>query len=272
MSTLYQTGRVQRHPLDLLMPSVRAFDAGACEPLHVHEDEGQLKWPRGYALVCTPRGIFVVPPSWAVWIPAGSAHRGIYLQALREHNVHVHASHCAELPQQCCAIHVSAALQGALAQALTEHRQDLESRARRDRQLLRSLRAELIDLGVAPVPLTLSPGSRIRQVADELLLDRDPGRTLSQWAEALGMSTSTFNRAFVRDTGATFGEWRKRVRLLKALPRLAAGQNVAAVARELGYRPSSFIHMFRQTLGTTPGRYYRSELDVSSAAEGPSTS
>jgi AraC-like DNA-binding protein len=262
MTTPSRTGLLQRHPLELLSPSIRAFEAGASEPLHVHDDEGQLKWPRGFALVCTPRGIFVVPPSWAVWIPAGSAHRGIYLQALREHNVHIHVSHCAGLPEHCCAIHVSPALERALSHALTERGWGLESRARRDRQLLDSLRRELHDLGVAPVPLTFPPSSRIRQVADELL-EQDSGQTLSQWAEALGMSTSTFNRVFVRDTGATFGEWRKRVRLLKALPRLAAGHNVAAVARELGYRPSSFIHMFRQTLGTTPGRYYRSVLDAS---------
>jgi len=258
--TTYQTGSLQRDPVELLLPSIRSFAAGACEPLHVHEDEGQLKWPRGHAMVCTPRGIFVLPPSWAVWIPAGQAHLGIYLQPLREHNVHVHVTHCAGLPEQCCAVDVSPALETALATAFAARPSEGEARARRDHALLASLREELVDLGVSPVPLTSPPGSRIRTVADELLVGEDSGRSLAHHAAALGMSPSTFNRAFLRDTGATFGEWRKRARLLKALPQLAAGRNVASVARELGYRPSSFIHMFRQTLGTTPGRYYRSAL------------
>ncbi len=262
---MYQTGLLQRDPLELLVPSVRAFEAESSEPLHVHEDEGQLKWPRGHAMVCTPRGIFVVPPSWAVWIPAGQAHRGIYLQALREHNVHIHVSQCSPLPQRCCAVRVSAALAEALSSALVERRCDFESRARRDRALLERLRGELVDLGVAPVPLTFPANSRLRAVADELLMGRDSGRTLAQWAAALGVSSSTINRAFARDTGTTLGEWRKRARLLKALPRLAAGHHVTAVARELGYRPSSFIHMFRQTLGTTPGRYYRGEQGAAPA-------
>lgn len=258
--SVYQTGLAQRDPLELLLPSERAFEAQAAEPLHVHEDEGQLKWPRGYAMVCTPRGIFVLPPSWAVWIPAGHAHCGIYLQALREHNVHVHVSQCGGLPRHCCAIHVSAALAEAVSRALAQRRCDFESRTRRDRALLARLEAELVDTGVAPVPLTLPSGSRIRPVADALLMARGADLSLAQWAAAQGMSASTFNRAFVRDTGVTFGEWRKRALLLKALPRLAAGHNVTSVARELGYRPSSFIHMFRQTLGTTPGRYYRGEV------------
>lgn len=258
--SVYQTGLLQREPQELLMPSVRAFDADASEPLHVHDDEGQLKWPRGHAMVCTPRGIFVLPPTWAVWIPAGQAHRGIYLQALREHNVHLHVSQCGGFPRHCCVVRVSTALAGALSSAVAQRRCDLERRIRRDRALLAQLQVELIDLGVAPVPLTFPPSSRIRPVADELLMAGDGGRTLAQWAAALGMSPSTFNRVFVRDTGATFGQWRKRAHLLKALPRLAAGHNVTSVAQELGYRPSSFIHMFRQTLGTTPGRYYRGEL------------
>ena len=82
-------------------------------------------------------------------------------------------------------------------------------------------------------------------------------RSLSAWATRVGSSPSTINRDFLDDTGLTLGEWRKRARLLSALVQLARGRDVASVASELGYRPSSFIHMFRQALGVTPGRYFR---------------
>jgi AraC-like DNA-binding protein len=59
----------------------------------------------------------------------------------------------------------------------------------------------------------------------------------------------------------SFRAWRQQVRLLGALERLAAGQAVTTVAWELGYEsPSAFGAMFRRALGTTPGRYFASEV------------
>ena len=44
-----------------------------------------------------------------------------------------------------------------------------------------------------------------------------------------------------------------------ALRLLAGGQAVTTVALEAGYGgPSAFVHAFRQTFGSTPGRYFRS--------------
>lgn len=254
--TVHQTGVLDRNELEILNVSTRSFEAGAAEPLHVHEDEGQFKWPGGHAMVSTPCGIFVLPRDWAVWIPAGQHHAGLYSEALKERNVHVHSSHCEALPQRCCAVRVTAKLARAVIRALDQRRL-LPGREARDRALLDCLRDEIVDLGVAPVAMRLPSRARIRPVADLLLAQPGSNRTISQWAALVGMSASTINRDFIEDTGLTFGEWRKRARLLSALSQLAGGSEVASVAHELGYRSSSFIHMFRQTLGMTPGRYFR---------------
>ena len=54
----------------------------------------------------------------------------------------------------------------------------------------------------------------------------------------------------------TFGQWRRQLRLMRAVTLLSEGRAVTTVAYDLGYHsPSAFIAMFRQTLGAPPGRY-----------------
>jgi AraC-like DNA-binding protein len=55
----------------------------------------------------------------------------------------------------------------------------------------------------------------------------------------------------------SFSAWRQQVRLMAALPRLARGEPVTAVALDLGYEaPGSFTEVFRRWFGTTPSGYF----------------
>ena len=63
----------------------------------------------------------------------------------------------------------------------------------------------------------------------------------------------TLARRCRRDLGMGFAEWRQRLRIVRALPRLEAGEKVASVALDLGYASASaFIAMFRRVTGATP--------------------
>ena len=73
----------------------------------------------------------------------------------------------------------------------------------------------------------------------------------------VGASERTLARLFLKETGVGFRQWRQRLRMLTAIERLAAGQDVTAVALDLGYSSSSaFIAMFKRELGETPGRFF----------------
>ena len=85
----------------------------------------------------------------------------------------------------------------------------------------------------------------------------DDERHLQEWATWAGIAPRTLTRRFALETGFSFTAWRQRVRLLRALERLAAGVPVTRVALELGYdNVSAFIALFRRTFGVTPGRYF----------------
>ncbi|MFC3136090.1 helix-turn-helix transcriptional regulator, partial [Microbaculum marinum] len=72
-----------------------------------------------------------------------------------------------------------------------------------------------------------------------------------------GMARRSFARRVAAETGLSFGAWRRRLRMLRAIEQLAAGDPVTAVALETGYDSvSAFIHAFRGELGVTPGRYF----------------
>ena len=62
-----------------------------------------------------------------------------------------------------------------------------------------------------------------------------------------------------------FATWRRQVRLLAALERLAAGEPVGAIAYAVGYESASaFITAFTRSLGATPGRWFHGEAPTSS--------
>jgi AraC-like DNA-binding protein len=76
-----------------------------------------------------------------------------------------------------------------------------------------------------------------------------------QHAEAAGASVRTLSRLFQNNLGMGFAEWRRQVQLATAVAELIQGQPVSAIARSLGYSPSSFSDMFRRELGVAPSQY-----------------
>ena len=70
-------------------------------------------------------------------------------------------------------------------------------------------------------------------------------------------ASRTLARLFAGETGMRFVDWRRQARLAAALVRLAEGEDVATVARGLGYASASaFTAMFRQSLGKAPREYF----------------
>jgi len=65
----------------------------------------------------------------------------------------------------------------------------------------------------------------------------------------------TLARLFKDGLGMGFAEWRRQVQLATAVAELIQGAPVSAIARELGYSPSSFSDMFRRELGVAPSQF-----------------
>ena len=121
----------------------------------------------------------------------------------------------------------------------------------------------LVDL-LQPVAMTTidvrwPTDDRARQVADRLAASPADSRTLAEWGHEVGASERTLARAFVAETGVSFGRWRTLIRIQAALTALAGGEPVGNVARRVGYdSDSAFVQAFRRETGVTPASYFRS--------------
>ena len=104
-----------------------------------------------------------------------------------------------------------------------------------------------------PLQLPMPRDARARRFA-ALLQDRpDEKATIARLSRAAGAGRRTIERLFLTETKMTVGEWRRRLRLLRAVQLLAKGESVTNAALDAGYSSmSAFIAVFRKAFGTTP--------------------
>jgi AraC-like DNA-binding protein len=227
------------------------LDPGYWFPEHEHVGH-QLNWTaRGVLGVAAGTRYWVLPPTRALWIPAGTVHRTGASREAVLHSVLVPA----DRPDIGRGHPVPVAVDGLLV-ALARHlrRTDLSAtaRGRAEDVLLDGLRP----LPDAPIDLPDPSDDRAAAVAAALHADPADPRGLAAHAAAVGSSRRTLSRVFVQDTGLTFEAWRTRLRLRIGLILLADGAPVSRVAHDVGYSTASaFLAAFRRVTGTSPGRY-----------------
>jgi len=228
------------------MPAGTVFD------WHTHQDH-QLAWAAsGVLTVLTAERTWVLPPTRALWIPAGLPHEtGADGRAtMRSLYVRPGAFGGWSAPTAVVASPLLAELIGYLA--------DPELDAVR-RVHAETLLADLLKpVPVTAIELRLPDSGPARRVAEALRRDPADKRTLRDWGREVGASERTLARAFAAGAGVPFGRWRTLLRLQAALPALAAGDVVGRVALRVGYEtPSAFVAAFRREIGVTPTAYFR---------------
>jgi AraC-like DNA-binding protein/quercetin dioxygenase-like cupin family protein len=230
------------------MPAGTRFD------WHTHEDH-QLAWAAtGVLTVLIGESTWVLPPTRALWIPAGLPHETASDGRATMRSLYIRPGLSPvtwEDPTPVAASPLLAELIGYLGEP------GLPAGHRAHAEVL------LADL-LTPVPATtiqvpLPSVPTARRVAEALRADPTDRRTLREWGRAVGVSERTLARAFAAEAGVPFGRWRTRLRLQAALSMLAAGQPVSRVAGRVGYDTSSaFVAAFRRETGQTPGSFFRS--------------
>ncbi|MEN2976435.1 helix-turn-helix transcriptional regulator (plasmid) [Tistrella bauzanensis] len=235
---------------------------------HHDHPRGQIEYAlTGVMTAITDDGTWVVPPRTALWIPARTMHQVRNWGPLSLRTLYLDMAVCAALPTGCRVFRVSDLLHALIVEMVAvPHEYPLDGREARIADLLIGELGRMPDVDLhAPMP----QDRRLARICREVLKDPAAEHDLDHWAGIGGMARRTLTRQFRRETGLTFNEWRQQVRLLEALPRLAAGETVTNVALDLGYEsPSAFTAMFRRTLGATPRDYLRTTTDGGAQARG----
>ena len=212
----------------------KTFAAGSSTGRHHHPRAQLLYATAGLMMATAEDGTWVVPEGHALWIPPGLPHAVVMHGDVAMCSAYLAVEAIPGFPGRARVIEVSPLLAAALA-ALTGE-PVLYDEAGRGGHLAALV---LDEIGRAPetrLTLPLPRDARLRRIC--LALIDDPARALDldAWAEQAALSRRTLTRRFRRETGLTFGQWRARARIVRALALAADGRSLRQVAEAVGYR------------------------------------
>lgn len=217
---------------------------------HAHPVSQLLSVRRGIMKLVVERSVWVVPPHFAVWVPADTLHTSRTSAHCEFQATFFSERESFLRPRDAYGVTVTPLLHELLARLRAA---DLTQVQRRniERVLFDNLTPAEHDLRVR-----MPRDSRILPITEALTTEPGDRRSLEDWAESLEFSSKTLARIFQNETGVSFHSWRQLLRVQSALEQLSEGASVALVASTLGYaQTSTFIDAFRRVLDVTPGQY-----------------
>jgi len=226
--------------------------AGTWFPWHVH-NKHQLVWAaRGVVAVNVGEAHWVLPPTRALWLPAGVEHRTGADRHASLRGIYADPPRCPVNWPSPRLIAVRPLLRELLEHLTSE---DIGPDARLRAEAVAFDLMEPVDVVPITVPMPAEP--RAARVAAALVADPADQRSLAEFGREVGAGERTLARIFLAECRLTFGAWRTQARLRAALPGLAAGKPLTGVARRVGYASTSaFVAAFRRAVGVTPGAYF----------------
>jgi AraC-like DNA-binding protein len=216
-------------------------------PEHAHVSDQLIYGTRGVMEVAAAASLWLIPPQFAVWIPAHVLHAIRMPDAVSMRTLYLRPG--LARGKTCAVLHVSALLRELIVEAVRMG--DLRTRNAGHAALRDVIVGQIAKASSVPTKLSMPTDPRARAFADAVIAQ--PKLALAAQCRKAGVSLRTLQRIFRREVGTDFDTWRRQARLMKAVELLAAGRSIKEVAFAVGYRQAStFIAMFRRSLGVTP--------------------
>jgi AraC-like DNA-binding protein len=185
----------------------------------------------------------MIEPGTALWMPPGTPHAALALEAAAFRGIYVDRAYSAILPGRP----VSFLALPMFVAAVPE----LESSRGRRRVLVGSLLLD--ELFARLEPALASPDRRLAELCARVLDDPRAAPSLDEAARHFAASRRGFSRAFRRATGTSWSAWVRRARLARAAALLADDARVSEAATAVGYgTPSAFSSAYRRWTGRSP--------------------
>ncbi|MGY2050211.1 AraC family transcriptional regulator [Methylobacterium sp. JK268] len=230
----------------------KAFAAGSTTGRHAHHRAQLLYAVTGLMTATADVGTWVIPDAHALWIPPGLPHLVTMHGPVAMCSAYLAAKAVADVAPGARVIKVSTLLAALLA-ALAEEPL-LYDEAGRGGHLAALVLDEIRRAPATPLTLPLPSDRRLRRACLRLIEEPSADLDLDAWADQAGVSRRTFTRGFRAETGMSFGAWRARARIVRALTLGAEGRDPRQVAAAVGYRSAQALRSrMRRTLGGAGG-------------------
>lgn len=228
----------------------KSYESGASTGWHSHPRAQLLYATAGLTLVRAEDGTWVLPARHALWIPPGLSHEVRMHGAVSMCSAYIAPEAVGVLPAGCRVLEVSSLLASALEALAVEPL--LYDEAGRGGHLAALILDEIARAPETALTLPLPRDVRLRRICEALL--KDPGSSLDidGWAERAGASRRTLTRGFRAETGLSFGDWRARLRVLRAMTMASDGTPPHQIASAVGYADQRALRTAaRRVLGRT---------------------
>jgi AraC-like DNA-binding protein/mannose-6-phosphate isomerase-like protein (cupin superfamily) len=220
-------------------------------PEHAHGSDQLIYAISGLMDVSCDQSMWLIPPHFALWIPARTHHRIHMSGPVSMRTLYLKTGLTVRLEPRCAVLHVTPLLRELIVE--TVRVSQLRVRNRYECALRDLLISQLERASPLPTVVTLPREARALAVAQVVLRNPAESKPMAALCAEAGVSVRTIERVFRKEIGIDFESWRRQVRLTKAVELLVAGFSVKEVAYEVGYcQSSAFVEMFRRAFGTTP--------------------
>jgi len=229
----------------------QSFKVGARTRWHSHRRAELLHASGGLLVLHSENGTWTVPSGYALLVPADLPHELAAYGCCEMRAAFLTDEVLGEtVPRACRVIGVSELLDVAL-RALASGPL-LYDRDGRGGHLAALVVDEICRAPEIQIALPMPQTAPLRKLARELIQKPALDLDLDGWAEHVGVSRSTFTRRFRHETGLSFAEWRRRLRMLHTLTLQADGIPLRQAALAAGYRNANALRdMMNRTLSTT---------------------
>jgi len=193
---------------------------------------------------------YLLPPSRAVWIPPLARHAVTVVETAQVRTLYLDPGATPGHWTDCRVLTVSDLLR-----ELIIALQDIAPGSR-DQALMQLVLDELVHADTLGLGVPLPRDKRLRSLCELVLHDPGERATLAERARQIGASERTASRLFRTELGTSYQQWRQQVVLAHALPLLARGMPISAVAAGTGYASdSAFSAMFKAAMGQSPSDF-----------------
>ncbi len=236
-------------------------------PEHAHASDQLIYATRDVMEVMVRQSFWLIPPQFALWIPAETRHKIRMPSAVYMRTLYLRPGTADKMPNHCVVVHVTPLLRELIVETVRLGR--LRSRATLHSALKAVLVANLHTAMSVPTRLAIPEDRRGAAVAAAAMADPVNNRSFKALCDNAGASTRTIERIFQRQVGTSFETWRRQARLMKAIELLVAGHSVKETAYQVGYRQTgAFVTMFRHTFGKTPKVWISNLTNISREPSG----
>lgn len=225
--------------------------------MHRHQKAQLLYAPQGCMSITLDGMRYVLPPTRAAWIPAGTMHCAEMNNVVEYRSLYFAQHLTKHLDARVKIVAVTPLLQ-ALIERMSFWEWDKPNKEMCNTHAL--FFEELRLAREEQLALSMPTDRRLASWLKALLKGDGIAPPLQTLSEQIGASSKTITRIFSKETGMPYQGWRQQWRLQQAIELLAGGLQVNDVAYQLAFSSdSAFITFFKQQTGRTPRQYLLSK-------------